>query len=288
MKLRSGNSFEPTFGCSHRCEMWQGYCCSCQDTRPHAKQYIAYNKASYDDYSIVSRAHYYCPTCKTSCAQREQKKLNRIAVPHQPTPVKMNTTTTTTPARKTLRLFSDEKRIATAVLMKDKSIFQVYPTKEAFVSETAWKMHWEAKRELVVQPGEAKKAPVWSFTKTDTKTLPAGQYYIGDPCYALLEDIYDGVFGAQGYQMGFYSDELAEQFFLVGSTYAGDGCYRGSDGKKYPVDSGTIAIMPVKMSEMNKDRFFGNIHTFKNPVDCIFKDGIFTFKSAGKKIVIET
>ena len=287
MKLRSGKSFECKPGCSHSCEMWQGYCCSCQDTRPHSDQYIAYNKASYDDYSIVSRAHYYCPTCKKRCGQHEKKKLNRPVVPQEVPPVKMNTTTTTTAARKTLRLFSDEKRIATAVLMKDKSVFQVYPTKEAFVSETAWKMHWEARRQLVIHPGEAKKVE-WGFIKTDTKTLPAGQYYIGDPCYALSSDIYDGVFGGQAYEMGFYSTADNKDFFFVGRTYAGDGCYEGTDGNKYEVDSGTIAILPYHLAEGNDSRLFGAMHRFKAPVECVFNDGIFTFKCGAKKIVIET
>ena len=287
MKLRSGKCFECTPGCSHSCEMWQGYCCSCQDTRPHSEQYIAYNKTNLDDYSIVSRSHYYCPTCKKRCGQHELKKLNRSLDPQEVPPVKMSITTTTTTPKKTFRIFSNEKRIATAVLLKDKRLYQVYPQKDFFPNETLWKAHWDAKMELTVK-SEEKKKPEWGFTKTDTKTLPAGQYYIGDPCYALSSHIYDGVFGGQAYEMGLYSTSDDKDFFFVGRTYAGDGCYEGTDGNNYEVDSGTIAILPYHLAEGNDSSFFGAMHRFKAPVECVFNDGVFTFKSALKKIVIET
>lgn len=78
------------------------------------------------------------------------------------------------------------------------------------------------------------------------KTLPAGQYYIGDCCYVLGDD-YDW-------------DDFCNQFFTDGeditinnlpvvaySTRYGDGTYKSNTGDSFPVDAGMIGIMPKKL-----------------------------------------
>ena len=55
-------------GCSHPCECAtsQG-CCACSDKRPKKLYYVAQNKSTLEDFTIVNRSYYYCRICKHDC-----------------------------------------------------------------------------------------------------------------------------------------------------------------------------------------------------------------------------
>jgi hypothetical protein len=117
----------------------------------------------------------------------------------------------------------------------------------------------------------------WMFKEGKRKhTFPPGKYYIGDLCYALQEDIYDRVFGGQGYDEGLYSSELGS-FMMYGT--GGDGEFKGSDGYGYPVDAGLIGIASLACCNPEKDVYGGKVFTFDKPVECSFNDTAFTFYS---------
>ncbi len=117
----------------------------------------------------------------------------------------------------------------------------------------------------------------WTFNEKKRKhTFPAGKYYIGDLCYALQEDIYDNVFGGQGYDEGLYSSDLGS--FMMHGT-GGDGEFKGSDGYGYPVDAGLIGIASLACCNPEKDLYGGKVFTFDKPVECSFNDEAFTFYS---------
>lgn len=92
--------------------------------------------------------------------------------------------------------------------------------------------------------------------------MPAGEYYIGDPCYVIDNDLWDefcdatfamkkdyGVFEFKGYKC------------FVSSTNYGDGTYTDQMHRKYPVDAGIIGAIPIGL--VKKD--FKNLgHTFKS------------------------
>ena len=81
--------------------------------------------------------------------------------------------------------------------------------------------------------------------------LPAGKYWIGDPCY---------VFPNEGPMGGKWDELLDEANFFEDVSYAeldngeikvwaastayGDGVYGGSNGKLFPVDAGLLGIVP--------------------------------------------
>lgn len=82
-------------------------------------------------------------------------------------------------------------------------------------------------------------------------SVPAGTYYVGDPCYAFREDRHDQ--WIQWLEAADYQNShivlLAEVpgtgYTVLGfSTAWGDGCYEGSDGNDYPVDAGLIGLVP--------------------------------------------
>jgi hypothetical protein len=71
--------------------------------------------------------------------------------------------------------------------------------------------------------------------------LPAGNYYIGDPCYVISDwDSFcqtwfneePGIFDFDGYDV------------CVFNTQYGDGSYKTNDGSWLPVDAGLIGAIP--------------------------------------------
>ena len=66
------------------------------------------------------------------------------------------------------------------------------------------------------------------------------KFYIGDPCYALKEELYDGVWGEQGYPNGEIKDKDGNTIMAVDSTAHGDGFYPGG----FAVDAGCLSVVP--------------------------------------------
>jgi hypothetical protein len=84
--------------------------------------------------------------------------------------------------------------------------------------------------------------------------MPAGRYYVGDPCYGVPTDRW-----MEWLEAADYLDEpkilLAEldgkPVIGVGTAY-GDGEYPGSDGNRYPVDAGLIGAVPAELVKEEK------------------------------------
>jgi hypothetical protein len=111
-------------------------------------------------------------------------------------------------------------------------------------------------------------------------------YYVGDLCYVMntdewftlccKDDFYSGMgddFDPQGFldpENTSFEDNFAGRPFYLLKTAFGDGCYRGSDGKEYCVDSGTIGAIAVDdISEKEKladaiERGLGHLHEFED------------------------
>jgi len=112
-------------------------------------------------------------------------------------------------------------------------------------------------------------------------------YYVGDLCYVLdtddwhqvclLDSFYPGQdpddFDPEGYlnpeDTSFEDDRAGRPFYILKTAY-GDGCYLGSDGKYYSVDSGTIGCIAVD-DIIEKDKLndaiargLGHLHEFED------------------------
>jgi hypothetical protein len=191
----------------------------------------------------------------------------------------------------TSRIFSNGKRVATGTVWKDKFL-QVYPVKKEFASHDHWVNTWAkaltitvAREEIITVPISSPPAPApapapttedWSYRKELHFTAPPGKYYVGDLCYALYNDMYKSVFGGQGYSGGLY--QKGPSFFLVASTYAGDGAYVDSNGREYLVDAGIIGICSWDLvDEKSRSIHGGHMMSFTHRTHCLFRDGIFHF-----------
>jgi hypothetical protein len=121
-------------------------------------------------------------------------------------------------------------------------------------------------------------------------TLPAGKYYIGDPCYALPKEIYNDVWEKK-YKFKKGVIPVLGKEFVVSGTEFGDFTYKGTNNKLYGVDSGNISIIPHELcdDEREKDmKRLGSVNQFKEPVQCIFTNGVFKFRSGKRIITIDT
>ena len=82
--------------------------------------------------------------------------------------------------------------------------------------------------------------------------MPAGTYYVGDPCYAFTDRWMEWL-EAAGFEDGpRYLVAEIDGYSAVGvHTAYGDGLYYGSDGHKYGVDAGMIGAVPVQIAKDN-------------------------------------
>lgn len=73
-----------------------------------------------------------------------------------------------------------------------------------------------------------------------------GTYFIGDPCYALRDDLYEKWGNENNYADGNYD------YFAVGSTAYGDGIYDDVySGKGYGVDAGILGVVNMDYANPN-------------------------------------
>lgn len=129
----------------------------------------------------------------------------------------------------------------------------------------------------------------WTYRKEYTFVAPPGTYYIGDICYFLKDPIYDGIFGGHGYESGHYTQKSDGAFFVVDGTAYGDGEYRGTDGFAYGVDAGIIGIVSRSLGPEEDEKVYGGkLHTFRDPVEIKFGNGMFRFHSRSKYLAIDT
>jgi hypothetical protein len=102
-------------------------------------------------------------------------------------------------------------------------------------------------------------------------TVPAGQYVIGDPCYAVPDKDWDDLLLSCNYfrnPIGYVVDGLQKFAVLGFGTKWGDGCYLGTDGNQYPVDAGLIGLVPIDLVE-NLSQHDGIIVHFPKDTLCI-------------------
>ena len=121
--------------------------------------------------------------------------------------------------------------------------------------------------------------------------LPAGKYYIGDPCYVVPDehwtdgdDFCDQLFSNN-------SPEAPANIMILGhpiqaqNTAHGDGVYDDNIGNSYPVDAGLIGAVPVDLNE-NCDGMLNTIIDFEEDFQVIYNDGDIDFiSSTGKKLL---
>ncbi len=98
-------------------------------------------------------------------------------------------------------------------------------------------------------------------------TLPAGRYYVGDPCYVFdwnWVEVLSNTDFFRKYPEGEYAEKIWGH-----DTKWGDGCYYDENWNMYPVDAGLIGVVHEDLCESEGH---GKWVTFEKPFDCGWDD----------------
>lgn len=126
--------------------------------------------------------------------------------------------------------------------------------------------------------------------KTIRATIKSNKgFYIGDICYVLNDDIYDGIWGKIGqYEDGEYATGGGDKF-AVASTAYGDGCYADDYGNVYGVDAGVLGLVPLELVAERNGVQWGAVFKGEGEATMVARDGEFEFTLPnGRKIKIDT
>lgn len=101
--------------------------------------------------------------------------------------------------------------------------------------------------------------------------VPAGKYWLGDPCYVVREDEWQGWLQAADSREEWYvlwAPTPSGTWVLGLTTQWGDGAYRDEDGFDYPVDSGLIGLVPFDYSPDYSRNAWSRAVVFGDHVRC--------------------
>ena len=95
---------------------------------------------------------------------------------------------------------------------------------------------------------------VLSDMSTLKVSIPAGKYWLGDPCYAVPQDLWMDLLNSCEFftenPVGTVTGSDGGKYHVLGfGTAYGDGCYADQFGNEYPVDAGLIGLVPVGLVE---------------------------------------
>lgn len=108
-------------------------------------------------------------------------------------------------------------------------------------------------------------------------TVPAGKYWLGDPCYAVPSELWMDLLNSCQifeYPIGKVKTEKVFEVLAFGTAH-GDGCYEDQWGNSFPVDAGLIGLTPVELAE--GEPFGCTLVDFPTETICSSHEGVLTF-----------
>lgn len=122
--------------------------------------------------------------------------------------------------------------------------------------------------------------------------MPAGTYYVGDPCYAI-RDKWDSLLnhtecnffeaGGNGAALIFEGHPVC----AFGTAY-GDGTYRDDNGNRYGVDAGLLGVVAAELVDNERAWELGRKVEFKHNFTCLVVEQGDSHKICLGSIAIET
>lgn len=108
-----------------------------------------------------------------------------------------------------------------------------------------------------------------------TNILPAGTYFIGDPCYVYDKDKWDSYCCKLFDSDGFF--EINGVKLCAFNTAYGDGTYADASGSEYPVDAGLIGATHISAVLQSDYEELGLVVTFANDFGCSKNGSVLNF-----------
>lgn len=111
--------------------------------------------------------------------------------------------------------------------------------------------------------------------------IPAGTYFLGDPCYAVEDADWTPLLHSCDFFDGSAKGTLPSGEHVVAfSTAYGDGEYHSQFGDAFPVDAGLIGLVPWTGSETQVEAvkdLLGIKVTFETDTNAFSDDGVLVF-----------
>lgn len=84
--------------------------------------------------------------------------------------------------------------------------------------------------------------------------LPAGKYYVGDPCYVINDENWRKICLNMDWDKHSNCGEkniirIGDDSYYEATTKYGDGGYKDNSGRMYSVDAGVIGVVPMSLVE---------------------------------------
>lgn len=109
-------------------------------------------------------------------------------------------------------------------------------------------------------------------------SVPAGKYWLGDPCYAVPSHMWDDLLNSNNCfdnPIGtIKTDGRLHKVLAFGTAY-GDGVYNDQFGNQFPVDAGLIGLTPAELAEGVP--FGSTLVEFTYDTICMGHDGVMQF-----------
>jgi hypothetical protein len=120
--------------------------------------------------------------------------------------------------------------------------------------------------------------------------IPAGTYFVGDPCYSF-DKKWDGILE----QTDFFEkpvalDESGKPFAVAFNTAYGDGTYLDRHGRSYLVDAGLLGLVRCGAEDRSPEYADVKAVTFDGEVSCYVEENghVIVFTDGRKTISIVT
>jgi hypothetical protein len=111
-----------------------------------------------------------------------------------------------------------------------------------------------------------------------TVEVPAGKYWLCDPCYAVDSELWDALLDSCAVfdlPVGTVKKNGQKYQVLGFRTAYGDGVYRDQAGNSFPVDAGLIGLTPVELTDGHP--FGATLVEFKTDTECSCSNGVLRF-----------
>jgi hypothetical protein len=122
------------------------------------------------------------------------------------------------------------------------------------------------------------KPEMYILTADYTVKVPAGKYWLGDPCYSVPSELWGPLLDSCetfNLPIGAVTKDGQKYQVLAFGTAYGDGCYRDQFDNSFPVDAGLIGLTPVGLAD---DHPFGStLVEFAEDTECLCYEGILQF-----------
>lgn len=105
--------------------------------------------------------------------------------------------------------------------------------------------------------------------------LPAGKYYIGDPCYVFADKTWDRILESDTELRTGEIVEFEGHQLWAHATFHGDGTYKDQNENEFGVDGSMLGAVPIDAIDEPAGEEFGTVIDAPNGLEVEYSNGTF-------------